>query len=115
MYRKSFEVRRDFLANLRISFLLNIDVADFSNELAFSKDEQPAHDPHQLRKIRRDHDDRFAFARCQVPDQSMNLLLGTHIHADRGFIDDENLASRSKPFSDAYLLLVPAAQISRTL
>ena len=71
-------------------------------------------DAQQLGHLRRDHDHAFALGR-HLGDEGVDLVLGSHVDAACGLVQDQHFGVGEKPFGQHHLLLVTARQVERLL
>ncbi len=95
-------------------FLRCLGRGHLGDEAAFVHHVEAVGDAQQLGHLRRDHDHALAFG-GQLRDEGVDLVLGTHVDAARGLVEDEDFGAGEEPFAQHHLLLVAPREVERLL
>ncbi len=82
---------------------------DRGHDPSRSHDRDAIADREQLGQVRR-HDDDGSASLEEIRDEAVDVVLGAHVHALRGFIEDVHLRIDGQPATDDDLLLVAAGE-----
>src|SRR5205823_2319311 len=91
------------------SLLARLFTGEFATDAPLTHDENPVRHPKDLRKLARNHQDRYALPH-QPAHQRVDFRLRAHVDATRRFVQDENARAGSEPLGDDNLLLIAARE-----
>ena len=92
------------------NFLLaGVSGVHFASQTAAGHDQDAVTDAQQLGHFRRNHQNRLALV-GQIDDQLVNFILGAHVDAAGGLVQEQDLRVGQQPAAQNDLLLVAAGQ-----